>query len=126
MKKMLVLALIVLAGAGTVMAQKKTTKSKTKIAAKIKAPALINASFTSSHPDVVAVKWSKTAIDNYIASYNTEAGVKGEIEYNKNSDVIKSRNIYTENNLPVEIASGIQNKYAGAIVKNAVKINLLS
>lgn len=124
MKKMIVFAFLFILGAGSVMAQKKTTKVKTKTTVKVKAPEAVKASFTSAYPDVTNASWSKTPVANYLATYTTEAGTKEEVEYNENGDVMKARTTYTESNLPVEIATGIQNKFAGATVQKAVKITL--
>ncbi len=126
MKKMMILAFLFMAGAGTVMAQKKTTKAmaKAKTSVKVKAPEAVNTSFTTSYPEITNASWSKTAVDNYVASYTSETGIKEEIEYNQKGDIMRSRTTYTQSNVPEEVAKGIQARFAGATIDNAVKITL--
>lgn len=121
---MILFAFLFVAGASSVMAQKKTTKAKAKTTVKVKAPALVNSSFAATYPEVTTATWSKTAVGNYTATYTTEAGTKEEVEYNENGNVMKARTTYTSSNLPEEVATGIQAKYTGATVENAVKISL--
>lgn len=122
----MILAFLFMAGAGTVMAQKKTSKAKvkSKTVVKIKAPEAVTTSFTTTYPQVTDANWSKTLVDNYIASYTSETGVKEEIEYNQNGDIMRSSSIYTGSNVPEEVAKGIQARFAGATIDNAVKITL--
>ncbi len=122
----MILAFLFMAGAGTVMAQKKThkVKAKTKTIVKVKTPEAVNNSFTGAYPGVTNAIWSKTAVDNYIASYTSESGVKEEIEYNENGEIMKSRTTYTDTNIPQEVATGVLARFAGATIENAVKVTL--
>lgn len=126
MKKMILLASIFLLGTGAAMAQKKTTKSKVKAktTVAVKAPELVNTNFITAYPDVTEAKWSKTAVGNYAATYTTTEGNTESVEYNEQGNVMKTKTTFPENNLPQEVSTGIQTKYAGATVENAEKITL--
>ncbi len=98
-------------------------KSK-KSTPKVSVPENVNESFKGTFASVEKNKWNKTVIGNYEVSFTNSDSLTQVAEYNDAAVMVKSRITYNLEALPEIITTAVQKKYAGATVKECVKMEI--
>ncbi len=102
-------------------AQAQKTK---KVTPKVSVPENVNESFKGTFATVEKNKWNKTVIGNYEVAFTNSDSLAQVAEYNDAGVMVKSRTMYKLEALPEAITAAVQKKYAGAVVKECVKMEI--
>lgn len=128
--KNLVLIIAALFTMGTVVAQKKkskTVKKKTTVVKTVTPPVKVDAAFDArfaSLGEVTDKKWSKNLLGNYLVTYKNPETLKQTVEYKEDGSFVKSATDLDLANIPEMVKSSIETKYNGAEIKEVKKMEV--
>jgi hypothetical protein len=105
------------------VAQKKTP-TKHKSSNSVAVPAELKTAFQAKYSDAGKQKWSKKASGNYVATFLGSDNVKQEVEFDSKGTYIKSKSIYSKDQVPEIVATSLAKNYADAEVLEVMKYDI--
>lgn len=103
-------------------AEAQSKKVKTKV--KFTVPEKVNTTFKENYSEASNSKWSKNLTGYYVADFTNAAAQKQTVEYNSEGVIVKSRTYFDVNNLPENLNTSLQARFAGLPVKEMVKYEI--
>jgi hypothetical protein len=107
------------------VAQKKTpVKSKTKTSTSISVPAAVNTAFLATYSGTAKLKWNKKAGGDYMATFLDSSNLKQEVEFDPKGTYLRSRSLYSKDQVPEIVTSSLSKKYPDAEVLHVTRIEV--
>ena len=111
-------AILILSLSATAQKNKKATPAKLNV------PENVNVSFKSSFATVEKNEWNKTYMGNYVANFINAEQLKQSVEYNEAGVIVKTKTMYAPENLPMNVSTALETRYAGAKVSECIKMEI--
>lgn len=105
------------------VAQKKTP-IKNKNTQSIAVPTEVNTAFQEKYADVNKQNWNKRAGGNYVATFLGSDNVKQEVEFDSKGTYLKSKSIFTKEQVPELVSTSLSKKYPDTEVLEVTKYDI--